>query len=384
MAYVELQQISLASNSTQKVRDWIDTTETLVSYHKDLRNGYFHKESGSLTLDKLTVNQIRIDGVVNIKGNLIYKSNQSYSVNETTISEEEYNSHITNTDNPHKVRLCDIVTLPSNNSSPTTLENNHGLDQYAIEYGNCYTDKDRPVSIAEEARMVRLEQDNYGLIIDTDSLNPSLGAINDSNKSHLATNKAIYNYFESRIDDIITTIYPIGSIYINVSNSENPSTFLGIGVWSRIGAGRTLMTTSSTYTAGSFSDSSTRTMTADNIPSHTHTGSTNSTGAHTHSRGSWNITGSVTSNVLGRHSSDTSTDGALYKTNGSWSGKDHHGGACIQLTMNANWVSDWGQCASSGSHTHTGSSSDDKTNASPTSFSIVQPYISAFIWRRTA
>jgi hypothetical protein len=33
-------------------------------------------------------------------------------------------------------------------------------------------------------------------------------------------------------------LYPIGTIYINSSNSANPSTYLGFGTWSAFGAGR--------------------------------------------------------------------------------------------------------------------------------------------------
>lgn len=35
--------------------------------------------------------------------------------------------------------------------------------------------------------------------------------------------------------------YPIGSIYINASNSTNPSTLLGFGTWAAFGAGRVLV-----------------------------------------------------------------------------------------------------------------------------------------------
>lgn len=53
--------------------------------------------------------------------------------------------------------------------------------------------------------------------------------------------------------------YPIGSIYMNLTNPDNPATYLGGGTWERFGQGRTLIgegtgddgTDSQTFTANS-------------------------------------------------------------------------------------------------------------------------------------
>lgn len=39
----------------------------------------------------------------------------------------------------------------------------------------------------------------------------------------------------------LSTLYPVGSIYINSSNSTNPATLLGFGTWTAFGAGRVLV-----------------------------------------------------------------------------------------------------------------------------------------------
>jgi hypothetical protein len=39
----------------------------------------------------------------------------------------------------------------------------------------------------------------------------------------------------------IAAAYPVGSIYINASNSTNPATLLGFGTWTAFGAGRVLV-----------------------------------------------------------------------------------------------------------------------------------------------
>jgi hypothetical protein len=39
----------------------------------------------------------------------------------------------------------------------------------------------------------------------------------------------------------LAAAYPVGSIYMNASNSNNPSTLLGFGTWAAFGAGRVLV-----------------------------------------------------------------------------------------------------------------------------------------------
>jgi len=39
----------------------------------------------------------------------------------------------------------------------------------------------------------------------------------------------------------LSSVYPVGSIYINASNATNPATLLGIGTWSAIGQGQVLV-----------------------------------------------------------------------------------------------------------------------------------------------
>jgi len=41
-----------------------------------------------------------------------------------------------------------------------------------------------------------------------------------------------------KVSDFISVLYPIGSIYINATNSSNPSSLLGFGTWEAFGAGR--------------------------------------------------------------------------------------------------------------------------------------------------
>lgn len=65
--------------------------------------------------------------------------------------------------------------------------------------------------------------------------------------------------------------YPVGSIYINYSDSTNPGTLLGFGTWVAI-ADRMLLGLGSTFTTVSGTGgASTVTLTTTELPAHTHT-----------------------------------------------------------------------------------------------------------------
>ena len=76
--------------------------------------------------------------------------------------------------------------------------------------------------------------------------------------------------------DIFDLIYPIGSIYINANTSANPSTYLGIGTWSRYGEGKVIVSQNSSEsefdTLNETGGAKTHTLTTSEMPSHTHGG----------------------------------------------------------------------------------------------------------------
>ncbi len=74
--------------------------------------------------------------------------------------------------------------------------------------------------------------------------------------------------------DALELAYPVGSIYMNASNSDNPSTLLGFGTWVAFGAGRVPVGIDSSDTdfdtAEGTGGAKTHTLTTDEMPSHTH------------------------------------------------------------------------------------------------------------------
>ena len=69
--------------------------------------------------------------------------------------------------------------------------------------------------------------------------------------------------------------YPVGSIYMNASDSTDPSTLLGFGTWAAFGAGRVPVGIDSSDTdfdtAEETGGAKTHTLTKQEIPPHTHT-----------------------------------------------------------------------------------------------------------------
>jgi hypothetical protein len=72
----------------------------------------------------------------------------------------------------------------------------------------------------------------------------------------------------------LANIYPVGSIYMNASDSTNPATLLGFGTWVAFGAGRVPVGIDSTQTefdtAEETGGAKTHTLTISEMPSHNH------------------------------------------------------------------------------------------------------------------
>lgn len=141
-------------------------------------------------------------------------------------------------------------------------------------------------------------------------------------------------------------VYPVGAIYISVS-ATNPSTLFG-GTWEALAEGRVLIGAGGGYTAGQTGGSSTATLSISNMPSHNHGGSTGSVsagGSHTHS-------------LPGNAWEGDGTSFHTVKPTGT------------NKTAAANGMP---------AHSHTISS-----QGSGQAFSIQNPYLVVYMWKRTA
>lgn len=216
------------------------------------------------------------------------------------------------------------------------------------------------------------------------------------------------------LSDLLLMMYPIGAIYTTV-NPANPSTLFG-GTWAAWGSGRVPVGVntgdSSFNTVEKTGGSKTVTLAEANLPAHTHSltsGSATSAGAHTHS-----VSGTISSVGDHTHSvSGTAASAGSHTHNADWRGaasgslrflrsnssSDSSDGTTTALDAAGahthsvsgtaaadgghNHTFSSGSAASAGAHTHSLTGNTGSTG-SGTAITILPPYITCYMWKRTA
>jgi len=169
-------------------------------------------------------------------------------------------------------------------------------------------------------------------------------AASGTNTTQLATTA----FVKTAVDLAMAALYPVGSIYINATNSTNPGTLLGFGTWVAFGAGRVPVGFNSSDPLFDTAEETGGSKDAI-VVSHTHTGTTVSNGTHNHE-------------AVQAHTYASLPSGGFY-TNG-WVG------GTVPYTT-----------SSAGAHTHTFTT--DSTGSSGTNANL-QPYITVYMFKRTA
>ena len=191
-----------------------------------------------------------------------------------------------------------------------------------------------------------------------------------------------------KVDEVISKVYPVGSIYMSV-NDTDPGTLFG-GTWQQI-QGKFLLGASSGHSAGSTGGAETVTLSAGNIPAHTHTipDHTHTVPNHIHTVPAHTHT--ATASTAGVHSHD------IRRTMNAASGSARYafeGSANVfKPTLDA------------GAHTHTitvaskaafnttssgtcttgsGGSGNTGSTGSGSAVGIMPPYLAVYMWQRTA
>jgi hypothetical protein len=141
--------------------------------------------------------------------------------------------------------------------------------------------------------------------------------------------------------------YPVGSIYMGTL-STNPNTLFGFGTWVAFGSGRMLISQDGTYPAGTTGGAATTTLITANLPSHSHSASTSiSDPGHVHS----------------------------YVTYASTAPQSGSSTQCAVNQVTNNTGSAFTGISASTSIGNTGSG---------TAATTISPYISVYMWNRTA
>jgi hypothetical protein len=85
------------------------------------------------------------------------------------------------------------------------------------------------------------------------------------------------------VQAVLATLHPVGSIYINATNSTNPATLLGFGTWTAFGAGRVMVGFDSGNALFDVAEETGGSANA-TLPTHTHTATSTVTDpSHVHS-----------------------------------------------------------------------------------------------------
>ena len=164
-----------------------------------------------------------------------------------------------------------------------------------------------------------------------------------------ATNSSTLMATTAFVQAALQLLYPVGTIYTNATSSTNPATLLGFGTWTAFGAGRVMVGFNSANAlfdtaeeTGGSADSS--------VVSHTHTATVTDSG-HAHS------------------------NGAIYPYNstGTQGEQNQTGSPTDYTSFNV----------STGTAT-TGISVAISTTGSSGTNANYQPYITVYMWKRTA
>jgi hypothetical protein len=147
----------------------------------------------------------------------------------------------------------------------------------------------------------------------------------------------------------LQALHPVGSVYINATDNTNPGTLLGFGTWTAFGAGRVPVGFNA---ADPLFDTAEETGGSKDaiVVSHTHTGTTGGSGAHTHTLLYSSGQGTLVDSIGGGANGSIANSGTAGMTN-------------------------------PGDHTHsftTASTGSSGTNAN------LQPYITVYMWKRVS
>jgi len=170
-----------------------------------------------------------------------------------------------------------------------------------------------------------------------------------------STKLATTAFVQDIADAVKSALYPVGSIYVNATSSTNPGTLLGFGTWTAFGAGRVMVGFNASDSLFDTAEETGGSKDAITV-SHTHTATTDTAGSHTHTLTMYTSPGDNPAGGNNNISTDNQGPQGPYTP--------------AALTM-----------ASAGSHSHTFTT--DSTGSSGTNANL-QPYITVYMWKRTA
>lgn len=215
------------------------------------------------------------------------------------------------------------------------------------------------IFVAETNYSLRVLDKNANTVFNASSkFNPNLTAVTQSfgNNTTLIATTAFVQSAVQPLQAAIQALYPVGTIYINSGISTNPASYLGFGTWTAFGAGRVPVG----FNAGNplFDAAEETGGSADStLPTHNHTAT-------------------FTGNALGTHQHFVGSNDSTANDGGNPGGQEF-----VKNAGSGNGASAFTNFESAG--TPAGSVSVASAGSSGTNANY-QPYITVYMWKRTA
>ncbi|HHR6132180.1 TPA: phage baseplate protein [Providencia alcalifaciens] len=222
----------------------------------------------------------------------------------------------------------------------------------------------------------------------TSGLNTKLNTSNvaqgtGSSTANVMSQKAVTDALQNAVN--LNAIYPIG-IVVWFAQNKNPNTLFPGTKWQYIGENKTIrLAAASGNNVLSTGGSDSVTLTEAQMPAHSHafSATTNSTGGHTHNRGTMEINGQFAAVRRGGNQNNTLSGAFATRTHWnagtSYGGGDDAGGLWT-FQASKGWT---GDTSNSGAHTHTVSGTTGNKGGGA-SVNITNAYIMLMGWYRTA
>lgn len=225
-----------------------------------------------------------------------------------------------------------------------------------------------------ESRTINIVSGISGLVVNEDNISLDLkDTYDDTSTTHAPTANALKKLYDF-VKGSIACPYNVGDIFLT-TNATNPSTVWLGTTWQKI-EGRMLLGTSGSGASKATGGSNTVTLSAANLPSHTHSASQS---AHTHSRGTMEITGKWHSGVTNESSQVSGSLAGAFYNYGSSSGKGYGTQWTSSTIIGFQASRAWSGASSSAQPAVTVGAT-----GSGSAFSILSAYYTVHMWLRTA
>jgi microcystin-dependent protein len=197
---------------------------------------------------------------------------------------------------------------------------------------------------------------------------------------------SMWNEFSQYVRDVGLVMYPVGSIYTSVVNT-NPNTFFG-GTWVSFATGRTLVgvdTGQSEFnTVEKTGGAKTHTLTTNEMPSHTHTQN-----SHNHTQNSHNHTQNSHNHTQNQHRHGIAVDFNNPTISNSVASEVSQGPATARTgTVNTDFATPTNQATTATNQattaTNQATTATNQNTGGGAAHNNLQPYITVYMWKRTA